>query len=135
MPKPNLINQYLKRKNRFWFELIGSPNVFSIESRIFHSISIGLIVLAIIYVPYNLYAGLYVASLSAFIFILFFSYQYYCSRFCGKTLSANVVHICPTIARHHWPKSISAVPQTVSFTFWLADVLQGQCFIWFGETN
>ena len=90
MPKPNLINQYLKRKNRFWFELIGSPNAFSIESRIFHSISIGLIVLAIIYVPYNLYAGLYVASLSAFIFILFFSYQYYCSRFCGKTHSNTI---------------------------------------------
>ena len=90
MPKLNLINQYLKRKNSFWFELIGSLDAFPIESRIFHSISIGLIVLATIYVPYNLYAGLYVASLSAFIFILLFSYQYYNSRFRGKPHSNTI---------------------------------------------
>ena len=84
MPKLNLIGQYLKNKNRFWLELIGSPDAFPIESRIFHSISIGLIALSTIYVPYNLYAGLHIASLSAFIFGLFFSYQYYNSRFRNK---------------------------------------------------
>ncbi|SFH48569.1 sensor histidine kinase [Pedobacter insulae] len=74
----------LKNKNTFWAELVGSPDVFSLESRIFHSITLGLILLVSFYVPYNLYAKLYVGSLSALIFGLFFSYQYYHSRFQGK---------------------------------------------------
>lgn len=82
MPKFNFSKQYLK--DSFWSELIGRPENFPLESRIFHSISTGLIVLSALYVPYNLYAGLYVGSLSAFLFGLFFSYQYYSSRFLGK---------------------------------------------------
>ena len=87
MPKFNvsILRQHsLKAKNAFWFELIGSPATFPLESRIFHSISIGLIALAGLYVPYNLYAGLYIASFSAFIIGLFFFYQYYYSRFHRK---------------------------------------------------
>lgn len=87
MPKFNFgfFNDHpFKRKTDFWLDLIGSPSVFPLESRIFHSISIGLIVLAALYVPYNLYAGLYIASISAFLFGVFFAYQYYFSRFCGK---------------------------------------------------
>ncbi len=93
MPKFNFSNlnyHSLKQKNVFWFELIGSPSIFPLESRIFHSISIGLIVLAGLYIPYNLYAGLYIASLSAFLIALFFSYQYYYSRFHGKQHSSTV---------------------------------------------
>lgn len=71
-------------KDTFWPRLTGSPAIFSLESRIFHSISIGLIVLACIYIPYNLYAGLYIAAISAFVLCLFFSYQYYYSRFHQK---------------------------------------------------
>jgi len=74
----------LKRSNTLWFHLIGSPSMFPLEIRIFHSISLGLILLAAIYVPYNFYAGLYVGSLSAFIFTSTFFYQYYYSRFHGK---------------------------------------------------
>lgn len=93
MPKFNfsILNSHsLKGKSAFWSELIGSPSMFPLESRIFHSISIGLIFLAGIYVPYNLYAGLYVASLSALLFGLFFSYQYYQSRFHGRQHSNTV---------------------------------------------
>ncbi|WP_442588394.1 sensor histidine kinase [Pedobacter sp. AW31-3R] len=73
----------MKRIYDFWFELIGSPSAFPLESRVFHSISVGLIVLAAIYVPYNLYAGLYVGSLSALLMGLFFCNRYYYSRYLG----------------------------------------------------
>ncbi|TKC08824.1 sensor histidine kinase [Pedobacter frigoris] len=87
MPKFKLrstSDQSLNEKNTFWSELIGSPEVFSLESRIFHSISICLIILMGVYIPYNLYAGLYIGSLSALIFGSFFFYQYYYSRFYGR---------------------------------------------------
>lgn len=58
--------------------------MFPLESRIFHSISIGMIILSALYIPYNLYAGLYIGSLSALLLGLFFSYQYYYSRMHGK---------------------------------------------------
>ncbi|HTM98446.1 MAG TPA: HAMP domain-containing sensor histidine kinase [Pedobacter sp.] len=74
----------LKNKDTFWSELVGSPDLFPLESRIFHSITLGLILLVSFYVPYNLYAKLYVGSLSALVFGLFFLYQYYNSRFKGK---------------------------------------------------
>ncbi len=79
MPKLNFRHQDFNIT--FWRELIGSPSEFTLESRIFHSISAGLIALSALYVPYNLYAGLYVGSISALLFGLFFSYQYYSSRF------------------------------------------------------
>jgi signal transduction histidine kinase len=77
----------LKNTSGLWFRLIGSPSIFSLESRIFHSISIGLITLGIIYVPYNFFAGLYIASLSSFLVAVFFFYQYYNSRFRAKAHS------------------------------------------------
>jgi two-component system sensor histidine kinase/response regulator len=84
MPRLNVgILEWFSSKKRmtFWYELTGSPTAITLESRIFHSISVGLIALTCIYIPYNLYAGLYVASLSAFLFSLLFFYQYYYSRF------------------------------------------------------
>lgn len=78
MPKLNFSNQITPQK------LIGSTSSFPLESRIFHGISIGLIILASIYVPYNLYAGLYVGSISALLICLFVSQQYYYSRFLGR---------------------------------------------------
>jgi two-component system sensor histidine kinase/response regulator len=81
---PIFSRQILKNPGPLWLQLTGSPSSFSLESRIFHSISIGLIFLACLYVPYNLYAGLYVASISAFIIALFFLQQYYYSRFHRK---------------------------------------------------
>ena len=83
MPKHKIDNLPSER-NSFWLELIGSPQNFTLESRIFHSISIGLILLSCVYVPYNLFAGLYVGSCSALVFGLFFFYQYYYSRYRGK---------------------------------------------------
>lgn len=87
----NILNyQSLKRKNTFGYDLIGNPSEFSLESRIFHSISVGLIFLTVLYVPYNLYAGMYVASFSAFVLGSFFSYQYYYSRVYSKKHNSTV---------------------------------------------
>ncbi|PWS28777.1 sensor histidine kinase [Pedobacter yonginense] len=71
-------------KTNIWFTLIGNPNQFSLERRVFHSVSIGLIALALIYAPYNLFAGLYVGSVSALGISLFIFQQYYYSRFKDK---------------------------------------------------
>ena len=70
--------------NNLWLKLVESPFDLSLETRIFHSISVGLILLSAIYIPYNFFAGLYMASLSCFIFCIFFSSQYYYSRFHGR---------------------------------------------------
>ncbi|WP_316763171.1 HAMP domain-containing sensor histidine kinase [Pedobacter aquatilis] len=80
-------------KTNFWLELIGSPTQFSLESRVFHSVSIGLIAASMIYAPYNLIAGLYVGSISAILFGLFFIYQYYYSRFKVKPHSNTLFAI------------------------------------------
>lgn len=92
MPKFNFstLSDRPYKKNAFWSELIGSPSLFSLESRIFHSISLGLITLAVLYVPYNLYAGLYVAALSFLLLGAVFLYQYYHSRFQGKQHSSTL---------------------------------------------
>jgi len=72
-------------KNKtIWSNLIGGRTSFSLESRIFHSISLCLIFLSTIYSIYNLYAGLYVGSLSALLLGAFFAYQYHQSRFRAK---------------------------------------------------
>jgi two-component system sensor histidine kinase/response regulator len=93
MPKSNFVaTTYgkLKKINDLWLKLIGSPLVFSLESRIFHSISIGLIIISVIYVPYDFFAGLYVSSLSCLVIAAFFFYQYYNSRFRGKAHSSTL---------------------------------------------
>lgn len=83
-------NSYFKKVSDLWSKLTGDPLTFSLESRIFHSISIGLIILTVFYIPYDFFAGLYVASLSAFLIGGFFFYQYYYSRFHGKEYSSTV---------------------------------------------
>ena len=93
MPKINLssIRSYYVRKIIiFWSDWIGSPSEFSLESRIFHSISIGLIILSSVYVPYNLYSGLYVGSASALLIGSFYGYQYYYSRYYNKAHSSTL---------------------------------------------
>lgn len=60
---------------------IGDPSEFTLESRIFHSISLGIALLLLVYVPYDLFAGLYIAALSCVIFGSIFLYEYYRSRF------------------------------------------------------
>lgn len=76
-------NSSLQDKLSIWVRLIGSRDTFSLESRIFHSISICLIALLCVYTPYNLFAGLYVSAVSTAIVGIFFSVQYYYSRFRG----------------------------------------------------
>lgn len=83
--KLNIVkDSFPKGISNFWFWLIGAPALFALESRIFHSLSICLIVLVTLYAPYNFFAGLYVASASAIAFGIFYFYQYYRSRFLGK---------------------------------------------------
>src|SRR5689334_17814499 len=77
-----------KKLNEFWFKIIGSTSEFSLESRIFHSITVGLIVLAVFYIPYNVFAGLYIAAISCLVLSSFFLYQYYNSRFNNKPHSS-----------------------------------------------
>ncbi|MGN6475641.1 MAG: sensor histidine kinase, partial [Flavipsychrobacter sp.] len=71
------MSQSAKKISSIWHRLIGSAAAFSLEARIFHSISVGLILLTLIYVPYNLLEGLYIASVSALAISGFFSLQYY----------------------------------------------------------
>jgi len=94
MPKFNFSNnRSLKEKEIFWKKLIGSSAVFPLESRIFHSISVGLIPMALIYIFYNLYADLYVSSISALVLAIFFSQQYYNSRIRGKRHNSTLFGI------------------------------------------
>src|SRR5690554_2933588 len=79
-----LNNRSLEEKDTFWLNLIGNSSKFSLESRIFHSISVGLIPMALIYIFYNLYADLYVSSIAALVLAIFLSQQYYNSRIHGK---------------------------------------------------
>lgn len=67
-----------------WLSFIGSPVEFTLEARIFHSISLGIALLACAYIPYNLYAGLYIAAISCVFFSSIFFYEYYRSRFLRK---------------------------------------------------
>lgn len=83
----------IKGKNTIWNTLIGSSSFFSLESRIFHSISICIILLSLIYIPYNFYTGLYFASLSAVVINIFFSFHYYNSRFRGRPHNSTVFAI------------------------------------------
>jgi two-component system sensor histidine kinase/response regulator len=78
----------LKSKNTFWAELIGTAAMFTLERRIFHSISLCIVILVALYCPYNLYAGLYAASITAFIVGSFFTYQYFNSRYLGRKHSS-----------------------------------------------
>ena len=93
MPKFNfrVVDDLLfKRIHGLWNMLIGNQSDFSLECRIFHSISVCLIFLAAFYIPYNILAGLYVASLSCFILGAIFTHQFYYSRFRGKAHS-NII--------------------------------------------
>ncbi len=80
----NDILNVLSGENSLLKKLIGSPILFSLESRIFHGISIGLIALCIVYIPYNFYAGLYISAFSVIFFLFFYVHQYYYSRFKAK---------------------------------------------------
>ncbi len=80
----------IKKLSTIWLKLIGNSADFSLEARIFHSISIGLVLLAAIYAPYNFFEGLYVASISAVVIAVFFYFQYYNSRFRGRAHSSTV---------------------------------------------
>lgn len=67
-----------------WLKLIGNPGEFRLESRIFHSIVISTLMVCVFYVPYNLFAGMYMAAFSCVVFVGLFTLQYYNSRFHHK---------------------------------------------------
>lgn len=82
------------RNNNFniysWADLVGSKENFTLESRIFHSIAIGLVILNLLYIPYNFFIGLHFGAISGFIFSIAFFYQYYNSRF-NKNAHSNLL--------------------------------------------
>jgi len=84
------MSEFVKKMSDAWARVIGSSTIFSLEARIFHSISIGLVFLAAVYVPYNLFAGLYIAAISAVVLATLFYLQYYNSRFRGKAHSNTI---------------------------------------------
>ena len=84
MTNSNVFSNQFKKINSLWFQLVGNQSDFLLENRIFHSISIGVIVLAAVYIPYNFYAGLYVSSFSALFLGIIFCFQFYRSRYLGK---------------------------------------------------
>lgn len=75
---------FIKKISDGWHWLIGSAAVFSLEARVFHSITIGLLLLVTVYAPYNLFGGLYIAAISALAVAGFLYFQYYNSRFRRK---------------------------------------------------
>ena len=85
---------FVDKINSSWYKLIGSSAAFSLEARIFHSISIGLVLLTTVYAPYNLFQGLYVASVSSIAIAIVFFLQYYNSRFRGKAYSTTLFALC-----------------------------------------
>lgn len=80
----------LSDKNDLFKKLIGSTEIFSLESRIFHGICVGLIGLCVVYIPYNFFAGLYISAFSVLFLLFFFIHQFYYSRFKAKSHN-NVV--------------------------------------------
>lgn len=63
-----------------WHMLIGTASEFTLAARVFHSISLGIALLVTAYIPYDLFAGLYIAALSCALFACIFGYEYYRSR-------------------------------------------------------
>jgi two-component system sensor histidine kinase/response regulator len=80
---PNPLAVFIHTLSDRWRFLIGNPSDFTLEARVFHSISLGIVVLVTAYIPYDLFAGLYVAAPSCLVFAGIFGYEYYRSRFRG----------------------------------------------------
>ena len=83
-------NKFANLKISSWADLVGTKDNFTLESRVFHSIAIGLLVINLIYIPYNFFIGLKFGALSGLIFFLVFFYQYYNSRINHK-LHSNLL--------------------------------------------
>ncbi|GGH04330.1 sensor histidine kinase [Mucilaginibacter phyllosphaerae] len=84
------IQLFLTQIKKHWERLVGHPDAFKLESRVFHSISISLIIVGIFYIPYNYFAKLYIASLSSMVICIVFGIQFYYSRFRGRMHSSTV---------------------------------------------
>jgi len=75
---------------RLWTKLTGEPSAFRLEFRIFHSISL-IIILALAYdIPADLFIGLYITASFSLVSLFAFLYLYYRSRFKRKTESSII---------------------------------------------
>ncbi|MHA4893885.1 sensor histidine kinase [Pedobacter sp. PWIIR3] len=86
-----------------WRYLIGTTEEFSMEARIFHSISIIIFVALIILTGYNLSTTLHLSALISAIIVVLQAFLYYISRFRGMlnlaaSLSAIEINIGITFA-------------------------------------
>jgi len=81
----------LQKLNRLWFSLVGDPLLFPLESRIFHSVAVIVIVNALlILLPVSFLTGLYLTGGVILLAALTVVYLYYRSRFKGKMYSSVV---------------------------------------------
>ncbi|WP_026464303.1 sensor histidine kinase [Adhaeribacter aquaticus] len=84
--------------NAFWQHLIGEPNKFSLESRIFNSICVVVLIAIAYHIPFNFYVGLPVSAGLSIGLLLVQSYLYYLARFKDKLnfsiiISGVIIHL------------------------------------------
>jgi signal transduction histidine kinase len=78
------------RKNA-WQRLIGSHSQFSLEARIFHSISVIALIALAYNIPFNYAIGLPTIAAYSFVTLVIFAFTYYNSRVRGKTNSSIII--------------------------------------------
>jgi len=75
-----------------WKNLVGNPASFSLENRLFNSVSLITLIGLFIFTPFNLIIGLpYIAVLLGAVFLIQ-AYLYYISRFKKKFHSSSIIY-------------------------------------------
>jgi two-component system sensor histidine kinase/response regulator len=75
---------YKGKVNRLWLKIIGPAEVFSLQARIFHSISFIILVALIYNIPFNYLIDLPRIALESFLLMVVISLLYYNSRVRGN---------------------------------------------------
>lgn len=87
---PTTQRSIFSRISSFWGFLIGSREEFALETRIFHSLCIGVVLLLFFDAPYDFFAGLYVSAATCVLLMIFFGIEYHGSRFKNRTHSSFI---------------------------------------------
>lgn len=83
--------KHIKFINYTWKNIVGNPANFSLENRLFNSVSIITLAGLFIFIPFNIYIGLpYIALLLGTVFLIQ-AYLYYLSRYKKKFHSASII--------------------------------------------
>jgi len=78
---------------RIWQQLVGDPDRFSLEGRIFHAISITIIVAVSVITIYNFFISLHQSALISLVILLIQIGLYALSRFNGKSRLAVILSV------------------------------------------